>query len=108
MTHSLLNGRKRVCGVQYNKIISIHIRRGSFKGKELYVENIFEELDQPGEWFFDEDTRLLYLMVNETERPPRNLWGTRLANLVTIQGSMSRPVCDTCLGLGLVLSPFDG
>jgi hypothetical protein len=62
------------------------------------VENIYEELDAPGEWFYDDESRLLHLMVNGTDAPPRSLWGTRLANLITIQGSMDRPVCTSAGG----------
>jgi len=31
------------------------------KGNGFYYYNIFEELDSPGEWFFDEETNLLYI-----------------------------------------------
>ena len=34
--------------------------RGAGDGVEWYVENIFEELDVPGEWFLDERTMKLY------------------------------------------------
>ena len=34
--------------------------RGSNDGKEWYVENIFEELDVPGEWFLDKKSMKLY------------------------------------------------
>lgn len=29
-------------------------------GQPFYVENIFEELDNPGEWFLDENESILY------------------------------------------------
>lgn len=44
--------------------------RGSTAGKEWYVENIFEELDVPGEWFFDKDTKMLYYYPNNTDGSP--------------------------------------
>jgi hypothetical protein len=57
----------------------------------LFVENIFEELDAPGEWFLDEQTSTLYFY------PPAGLDldsatvdVVRLANLVTI-GDASLP-----------------
>ena len=31
------------------------------------MENIFEELDTPNEWFYDENTRILYYSPNITE-----------------------------------------
>jgi hypothetical protein len=85
----------------YAMVMSSAPCRGSNKGKELYVENIYEELDAPGEWFYDDESRLLHLMVNGTDAPPRSLWGTRLANLITIQGSMDRPVCSLGGGGGM-------
>ena len=30
------------------------------KGNRFYVENLFEELDQPGEWCFDAESQSLY------------------------------------------------
>eukprot|EP01043_Picozoa_sp_COSAG02_P042302 COSAG02_NODE_3586_length_6523_cov_2.494630_5_plen_594_part_01 len=33
----------------------------------FYVENILEEMDQPGEWYFEQDKLLLYLIPNATK-----------------------------------------
>eukprot|EP01084_Bolivina_argentea_P030674 56800_1 len=35
-------------------------------GQEFFVENIYEELDYPGEWFFNDSTRTLYFYNNNT------------------------------------------
>ena len=35
------------------------------KGNRFYVENLLEELDQPGEWCFDTDTQTLYFWPPE-------------------------------------------
>ena len=40
--------------------------RGSTSGAEWYVENIFEELDAPGEWFYNDKERTLYFFPNGT------------------------------------------
>ncbi len=57
------------------------------------VENIFEELDSPGEWFHNAQTHTLYL------KPPEavDLAGAKvvvveLAHLIECQGSMEKPV----------------
>ena len=34
------------------------------------TENVFEELDNPGEYFFDRDEGKLYLFYNGTGTPP--------------------------------------
>ena len=35
-------------------------------GREWYVENIFEELDVAEEWFYDEETKIIYYSPNGT------------------------------------------
>ena len=73
--------------------------RGSGMHKQhRYVENIFEELDAPGEWFCDGKSNTLYFM------PPE---GLDLANatvefptssqLIRINGTQQRPVTNVTL-----------
>ena len=64
--------------------------RGCDYGGEWYVENIFEELDSPGEWFLDYDTHKLYLYPNSTL--PTEVVGTNLNVLISIKGSQTNPV----------------
>ena len=64
--------------------------RGCLTGAEWYVENIFEELDAPGEWFYNETEMKLYLYPNSTL--PTSGVGTVLKRLVNVQGSMDSPV----------------
>jgi hypothetical protein len=58
-----------------------------------FVENIFEELDAPGEWFLNTKTHMLYFY------PPAGLdlakatvEATRLRSLVELRGSEDKPV----------------
>ncbi|MCG8323752.1 MAG: PDZ domain-containing protein [Cytophagales bacterium] len=60
---------------------------------DRYVENVFEELDAPGEWFWDKKTKLLYFY------PPKGVdlnyssfEVPRLASLVQFKGDMQNPV----------------
>jgi hypothetical protein len=39
---------------------------GIKKGQHYYVENIREELDEAGEWFYDEDAQKMYVWPNVT------------------------------------------
>ena len=64
--------------------------RGCANGAEWYVENIFEELDSPGEYFFDNDTKILYLYPNNTA--PSMGIGSNLKTVLSIQGSSDNPV----------------
>ena len=41
--------------------------RGDYRGDEFYVENIFEELDDDNEWFYDKDKYILYYKNNVTK-----------------------------------------
>ncbi|QEC52771.1 parallel beta helix pectate lyase-like protein [Anseongella ginsenosidimutans] len=60
-----------------------------------YAENIFEELDAPGEWYLDRENKLVYfyppagkdLSVARVEVP-------RLLHLIEFRGSMEAPVHD--------------
>ena len=66
--------------------------RGCANGQEWYIENIFEELDAPGEWFYDEAERKLYLFPNITDGVPSNGFGTVLEQLLNIRGTIDYPV----------------
>ena len=68
-------------------------RGGAVHRDIRFVENIFEELDAPGEWFLDNPTHTLYYY------PPKGLdlskavvEATRLSGLVEFRGSESQPV----------------
>jgi len=68
-------------------------RGGAVHQKIRFVENIFEELDAPGEWFLNNKTHILYFY------PPAGLdlakatiEATRLRSLVEFRGSEDKPV----------------
>ena len=77
-----------------------------------FIENVFEELDTPGEWFFDEVTRKLYVYPNASEgtgfapaggAPPASLQfvAPQLSELLGVRGSAAAPVRNvTIAGLG--------
>ena len=71
--------------------------RGCDSGREWYVENIFEELDAPGEWFYDKTENKLYLFPNGSNDVPASGFGTRLQQLLSIRGTMDRPVYNVTL-----------
>lgn len=68
--------------------------RGAAEHKTIrFVENIFEELDAPGEWFLDAKTHTLYF------HPPSGLdldraqvEATRLRSLLEFRGTREKPV----------------
>ena len=72
--------------------------RGNNNGAEIVVENVKEELDSPNEWFYDEDSKTLYVFYNATSgtEPPSDTMYvvTQLKTLISINGSMSDVVED--------------
>ncbi|MBC9795708.1 PDZ domain-containing protein [Sinomicrobium weinanense] len=59
------------------------------------VENIFEELDSPGEWFLDKDTQKLYYWPEKgTDLKNALVEAVHLKGLLEIKGSMDVPVKD--------------
>lgn len=65
---------------------------------DRFVENIFEELDAPGEWYFDRRGGLLYLMPTTEGRPPSaGFVASRFENIIEMRGTSSNPVHDVVL-----------
>ncbi|MGQ7870270.1 PDZ domain-containing protein [Sunxiuqinia sp. sy24] len=57
------------------------------------VENVFEELDVPGEWFFNQKERLLYYYPqSEVNLSSATVEIVRLKHLIEFQGSKEKPV----------------
>jgi len=57
------------------------------------VENIFEELDAPGEWFHDRKTSTLYFLpAKETNLAEAKVEVVRLRHLVEFIGTLEKPV----------------
>ncbi|HLP17230.1 MAG TPA: peptide-binding protein, partial [Bacteroidota bacterium] len=90
--HYRITGKTRVNelalegGWQNNRRMGMHERY-------RFVENIFEELDAPGEWFYNKNTSTLYYF------PPKNVELTtaqyvapQLAQLIELRGSEEHPV----------------
>ncbi len=58
-----------------------------------FVENIFEELDAPGEWYVDAKTNeLFFLPPDDIELDSATVELVRLRHLIEFQGSEDRPV----------------
>ncbi|MGQ1948384.1 hypothetical protein ACT3CD_14915 [Geofilum sp. OHC36d9] len=73
-------------GWQNNRQMGMH-------PKYRMVENIFEELDAPGEWFHNANTNTLYYMPEvNTDLAKATVEVVRLTRLVEFQGSMDAPV----------------
>ena len=69
--------------------------RGCAQGANWYVENIFEELDSPGEWYFDDLTDILYYYPNVTA--PKSGIGSNLDAVISIRGFIDNPIINVTL-----------
>ncbi len=66
--------------------------------KNRFVENIFEELDAPGEWFHDVKTDTLYYMPPaDVDLKTATIEVDRLGTLVELNGTMEKPVKNITL-----------
>merc|ERR1719506_3531317 len=69
---------------------------GNDAGGDFFVENVFEELDQKGEFFFDSKASELYLFHNGTGAPPAEteVIVPQVRTLFNISGTQWDPVRD--------------
>ena len=68
-------------------------RPGPMHPKYRMVENVFEELDAPGEWFHDRKTSTLYYMpADGVDLKNAIVEVVRLRHLIEFQGTESNPV----------------
>ncbi len=90
--HYLIKGKnadgtlKTEGGWQNNRPSEMH-------GAYRFVENIFEELDAPGEWYYNKSQRKIYFMPKAgTDLKTAKVEVVRLKNLVEFAGSKANPV----------------
>lgn len=62
------------------------------KGNRFYVENLLEELDQPGEWCFDSDTNSLYFWPPEGTLEEAEVTIPVTDRLIELRATTSEPV----------------
>ena len=63
------------------------------------IENVLDELDSPGEWFYDAAAQRLYLWANATGAPPTDgslvaVIDGRDSLLINVTGTQADPVVD--------------
>jgi len=88
----------RIAGVDRDGNVHLeggnHINRDSrLHDQHRYVENIFEELDAPNEWYLDIERGVLYYMPPEyTDMASAKVEAVILKQLFEFRGSMKEPV----------------
>ena len=59
----------------------------------FYIENVFEELDAPREWYFDKEEKILYYKPEENiDLESATVEGVLLKNLIDFRGTKENPV----------------
>ncbi len=73
-------------GFQNNRMAGMHDRY-------RMVENVFEELDAPGEWYFDRTKSLLYYIPRQGEEPDKMTFEVAQSeDLFVLRGTREHPV----------------
>ena len=67
-------------------------RPSKMHAKYRMVENVFEELDAPGEWFLDKNYRLFFWPANESDLGNALIEGVQQKHLVEVVGTEEIPV----------------
>lgn len=77
---------------------------GGGDGGQWYLDNIFEGLDSPNEYYYDPTSELLYYFYNGTGAPNDiQLFASNLKVLIDVSGTQSEPVRDlTIQGINFV------
>lgn len=58
-----------------------------YEGHKYFLENVFETLNTPGEWYLDKKADKLYYIPFENEDPDTlTLWGSELETMISIDG----------------------
>jgi hypothetical protein len=71
----------------------INRNNNGFHPKFNFIENVFEELDSPGEWFYDRTEGVLYYKpIQSIDMTKAVIEVPVFENIITIKGSMDKPV----------------
>lgn len=65
--------------------------RGNSRGGAFFVENVFEELDAPGEYFYDKANKRLYLYPNGTIEDMTTILISQQENLIEVGSAWAGP-----------------
>lgn len=81
--------------------------RAGDRGEEFVIDNVLEELDAPGEWYWDRPSGKLYLWLNDTAVAPPpgdgSVVASQMSIIVNATGTKADPVVGVSF-LGLTFS----
>ena len=80
-------------GYQINDVMQGIDATGIDERSKFFVENLFEALEEPGEWYLDKENALLYVIPEEDIQLQKALIeASGLKQVVEIRGSQEKPV----------------
>jgi hypothetical protein len=89
-THTIELGKG---GFQMNDLTFGEVTTGIDQRSRFYIENVFEELDSAGEWYFDTEEGILYLMPEEGINLNASVIEASVAKqVVELRGTEAEPV----------------
>ncbi len=69
--------------------------RGGYHGKHLFIENIKEELNVPGEWFLNHSTGELQVIPRSEDNLETSIVeGAKLMELISLKGNEENPISN--------------
>ena len=77
---------------QERRLLCGNARYDIVRGNRYYVEHVLEELDAPGEWYFDAAARTLFLKPPVAGDPGDRVALPMASSLVRLAGTRERPV----------------
>jgi hypothetical protein len=80
-------------GFQMNDVWAGRVVSGIDQRSRYFIENVFEELDCPGEWYFDKEKNVLYIMPEVgTDLNNALIEASCLKHVIELRGSEDNPV----------------
>jgi hypothetical protein len=80
-------------GWQLNEVYQRNAATGIGERSRFYVENVFEELDAPGEWYLDTEAEVLYYMLPDgVDMSEADVEVASLKGVLEFRGSKENPV----------------
>lgn len=101
------------CAAPSSNILQVDFSYGGYQearggginsGQHFYIENVLEELDVPGEWYYDTRTQTLYVWPNGTDLGSAQVAVPLADEIITVMGSPGGPYASNIAFTGLSLT----